>query len=71
MAMKTSKFLCYRTEIARQEVTEEAQKLFDLYNDPEVSEEKKEEVKAQLDLLIAKLEEKTETSRTLRRDEKA
>jgi hypothetical protein len=63
--MKTTlKMLCARTNIARTELTVEAQRLYDLYEDPAVSPEKKEQVKKQLDAIIKKLEERATTRRT-------
>jgi hypothetical protein len=68
LVMKTAKYLCVRSGIARAEMTEEAQKLFDLYNDPSVSQEEKEAAKTKLDGLIKQLEEKVQTARRVRGD---
>ena len=62
----TVKMLAVRSAIARQEIPEEAQKLLDLYNDPDVSPEQKRVVKSKLDDMIKKLEERVDTSRRLR-----
>ena len=62
----TVKLLCARAGIARKEIPEEAQKLLDLFNDPDVSPEQKVIVKAELDKAIKKLEEKV-TTRQMRK----
>ena len=62
----TVKMLAIRSAIARQEIPEEAQKLLDLYNDPDVSPEQKKIAKSQLDDMIKKLEERVDTGRKLR-----
>jgi hypothetical protein len=62
----TVKMLAVRSAIARQEIPEEAQKLLDLYNDPDVTPEQKKIVKSKLDDMIQKLEERVVTSRRLR-----
>ncbi len=59
----TVKLLCARAGIARKEIPVEAQKLLELYNDPEVAPEQKAVVKAELDEAIRKLEEKVTTRR--------
>lgn len=64
----TVKMLAVRSAIARQEIPEEAQKLLDLYNDPDVTPEQKRIVKSKLDDMIQKLEAKITTSRRLRED---
>jgi hypothetical protein len=63
---KTAKQLCARAGIARIELTVEAQRLVDLYNDPNVSHEEKEKAKRALDYMIESLEKKAETSRVAR-----
>lgn len=63
---KTSKMLTARSEVLRAELTEEGQKLLDLYNDPKVSPEEKEKVKKLLDAMIADVEQRIETTRRLR-----
>jgi hypothetical protein len=68
LTMKTAKYLCVRSSIARAEMTEEAQKLFDLYNDPSVSQDKKESAKVELDKMIKQLEAKVQTTRRVRGD---
>ncbi len=62
----TVKMLAVRTAIARQEIPEEAQKLLDLYNDPDVTPEQKKVAKAELDDMIRKLEDRVSTSRRLK-----
>lgn len=62
----TVKMLAVRTAIARQEIPEEAQKLLDLYNDPNVTPEQKEIARRELDDMIRKLEERVDTNRHLR-----
>ena len=64
----TVEMLAVRTAIARQEIPEEAQKLLDLYNDPDVTPEQKKVAKSQLDDMIRKLEDRVETNRHLRRE---
>lgn len=64
----TVRMLCVRAGIAREELSEEAQKIFDLFNDPDVSPEQKEVAKRELDKAIQKLENKVETSRRLKGD---
>lgn len=69
--MKTTvKMLCARANIARREIPIEAQRLLELYEDPSISTEKKENVKKQLDAMIAKMEDRQETSRRLREEGK-
>jgi len=69
--MKTTlTMICARASIARADLTEEAQKLFDLYNDPSIAPEQKEIVRKELDAMIKKLEERVETTRRIR-EEKA
>lgn len=68
LTMKTSKLLCARSEIARSELTLEAQKLWDLYNDPHVAPEQKEIAKRELDEMIRRLEEKVSTTRRVKTD---
>lgn len=62
----TVKMLAVRSAIARQEIPEEAQKLLDLYNDPDVSPEQKRIARSKLDDMIKELEERVDTSRKLR-----
>lgn len=62
----TVKMLACRSELASQEIAEEAQHLLDLYNSPDVDECKKAEVKKGLDKMIRDLESKVETRRTVR-----
>jgi hypothetical protein len=65
---KTAQLLCARVGIVRSELTEEAQKLYDLFMDPTVSPEQKEILKVQLDDIIRSHEQKVETNRRLRGD---
>jgi hypothetical protein len=58
---KTARALCVRAGIARTEITEEAQKIFELSQDPNISPEQKEKVKKELDEIIADLQAKVET----------
>jgi hypothetical protein len=67
LTRKTAQLLCARAGIARKELTEEAQKLYDLYEDPAVNAEQKAVVKVQLDDLIKRLEERV-TTRMVKRD---
>lgn len=66
LTKRTAKMLCSRAGIARTELTEEAQKLYDLYNDPQVGPEQKEIVKHQLDEAILRMEEKVATTRRVK-----
>jgi hypothetical protein len=68
LTKKTAKLLCARSGIARTEMTEEAQKLFALCNDPNVAPEQKEVAIRELDELIRRLEEKVQTTRRVRGD---
>ena len=68
LTRKTAKLLCARSGIARTEMTEEAQKLFDLCNDPHVAPEQKEIAIRELDELIRRLEARSETTRRVRGD---
>ncbi len=63
---RTAKMLSARSEILREELTVEGQKLLDVYNDPKVSPEVKVEVKKQLDSMIEEVEKRIETTRRLR-----
>lgn len=62
----TLKLLCARGAAVKEELTIEAQKVFDLCNDPNVPEEEKVRVKKELDAMIKKLEERAETSKRIR-----
>jgi hypothetical protein len=55
--------LCVRQAIVNQELPEEAQRLLDVYNDPDVSPEQKQIAKAELDKAIEALEAKVTTRR--------
>ena len=66
LTLKTVKLLCDRANIARKELIEEAQKLSELCDDPHVAPEQKEIAKAELDLMIQRLEEKVETRSRIR-----
>jgi hypothetical protein len=60
----TVKMLCVASNaIMRKELPEEAQKLLDLYNDPDVAPEQKQIVKAELDAAIKVLEDRATTRR--------
>lgn len=60
----TVKMLCVRSDtVMRKELPEEAQKLLDLYNDPNVAPEQKTVVRAELDKAIRELEERVTTRR--------
>lgn len=61
----TVHMLCARAEVLRKEIPVEAQKLLDLYNDPDVTPEQKQIVKQRLEDEIRKLEERV-TTRKLR-----
>lgn len=61
----TLKMLCARAGIANRELSVEAQKLMEIYDDPNVSPEQKVIVQIQLDEAIRKLEERV-TTRKLR-----
>ena len=72
MTLKTKstvKMLCARAGIANQELSVEAQKLMELYEDPDVSPEQKAIVKAELERAIKELEEKV-TTRKMREAKK-
>jgi hypothetical protein len=62
----TVRMLAVRSAIARQEIPEEAQKLLDLYNDPDVTPEQKKIAKTQLDEMIRNYEDRVGTNRRLR-----
>lgn len=66
---RTARMLCFNSAIARHELGEEAQKLVELCEDPKISEEKKEEARHKLDLLIDRLEKKVETRKRLQSGE--
>jgi hypothetical protein len=59
----TLKMICVREAIVNQELPEEAQRLLDAYNDPDVSPEQKKIAKAELDKAIEALEAKVTTRR--------
>ena len=60
----TVKMLCVRSDaVMRKELPEEAQKLLEMYNDPDVSPEQKEIVKKELDEAILNLENRVTTRR--------
>jgi len=62
----TVKALCIKSGIVNQKITEEAQSLLDLYNDPNVAPEQKEITKRELDLAIQRLEDKVATTRRIK-----
>jgi hypothetical protein len=59
----TVKMICARSGIANLELQKEAQKLLELYEDPNVSPEQKVIVKKELDQAIEKLEAQVTTRR--------
>ena len=59
----TLRMLCVRAAIVNKELPEEAMRLLNVYNDPDVSPEQKENAKAELDKAIQKLEERVTTRR--------
>lgn len=59
----TLKMLCVKVGIGRTEILEEAQKLLETYEDPNVSPEERERVKIQLDKKIKEIEERVTTRR--------
>ncbi len=59
----TLKMICVRQAIVNQELPEEAQRLLDVYNDPDVAPEQKRIAKAELDKAIDALEAKVTTRR--------
>lgn len=67
----TVKMLCVASNaIMRKELPEEAQKLLDLYNDPDVTPEQKVIVRAELDKAIKELESRV-TTRKLNEERRA
>lgn len=62
----TVHMLVARAEACSREIPVEAQKLLDLYNDPNVDPEQKAIAKKELDDMIRKLEDRVETNRHLR-----
>lgn len=67
LTKSTIKMICVKSGIARKEITEEAQHLLDLYNDPKIDDVAKADVKRKLDNAIKVLEERV-TTRRLRED---
>lgn len=59
----TLHMIAVREAIVNQELPEEAQRLLDVYNDPDVSPAQKRIAKAALDKAIAALEAKVSTRR--------
>jgi hypothetical protein len=59
----TLKMICAKAGIANVELTKEAQKLMELYEDPNVAPEQKQIVKAELDRAIEELESRVTTRR--------
>ena len=60
----TVKMLCVRSDaVMRKEIPEEAQRLLEIYNDPDVSTEQREIVKKELDAAILNLENRVTTRR--------
>ncbi len=66
----TVKMLCVKSGIARKEITEEAQRLLDLYNDPNTDPATKVEVKQKLEAAIRVIEERVTTRRLNERKKK-
>ncbi len=62
----TVKMLCAKATIMNQELPEEAQKLLELYDDPDVPPEQKQIVKRELDDLIQRLEDRVATTRRIK-----
>ncbi len=67
LTKKTAKMLCVQSALTRSKLPIEAQRLMDLYDDPEVSPEQKKIVKIRLDEYIEKIEKRA-TSRRLKGD---
>jgi len=63
LTKSTLRMLTVRSGLARKELSEEAMKLLELYEDPDVTPEQKLVVKAELDEAIRKLEERVTTRR--------
>lgn len=59
----TAEMLSVKSGIVRQELVEEAQKIYDLCQDPSVPKEQKDVARGELDRMIVKLEGKVETTR--------
>ena len=59
----TVKMLCARSGIANEKIPEEAQRLLDLCNDPNVAQEQKAIAKDELDRLIQAIEDRVTTRR--------
>jgi len=59
----TVHMLCVRSGLARQELSEEAQRLLAVYNDPKVPLEQKAIVRMELDAVIRRIEERVTTRR--------
>lgn len=57
----TVKMLCVRAGISNKELSVEAQKLMELYEDPDVAPEQKAIAKAELERVIKEIEEKVTT----------
>jgi hypothetical protein len=66
LTRKTAKMLTARAGAVREELTIEAQRLLDLYNDPGVSPEAKAKAKKELETMVSDLEKRVETARRLK-----
>lgn len=66
----TLKLLCARAGISNEKLSIEAQKLLEVYEDPNVAPEQKQLVKNELDNAIRKLEERV-TTRKLKEKERS
>lgn len=59
----TLKMLCVRANLGRTEILEEAQKLLETYEDPNVSPEEREKVRIALEAKIKEIEDRVTTRR--------
>lgn len=59
LTKRTAKLLCARAGIANKEIPLEAQRILDLHNDPNVSQQEKDRAMQALDDKIRDLEERT------------
>jgi hypothetical protein len=63
LTKSTVKMLCAHGDLIRQETLEEAQKLLDLYFDPNVAPEQKIVAKSEIDRIIKEIEDRVTTRR--------
>lgn len=68
LTKRTVKMMAATVEVAKTELPIEAQKLREVYKDPEVSQEAKAFAIKEVDRLIDRLEKKVETERTTRKE---